>query len=412
MLLISALLGSYMLASGSMVYAHYNETSLILRDIFADYDKRVIPFTDGPVMVNMTIVLGILIELRENEQIAAYVISHTQRWYDRRLSWNPSKYRGQREVIVPQSLVWLPKLFVYNSLETNEMLTPNKADVRLYHNGAVKLNMPEKLSCICRIETEMFPFDSQFCAVALASPLLNIEEMVVHATHPPKDSYFTGNTEWHLFNITVRHMNFLEEGEYRVEIHYIFHLQRRPIYYLTVIVAPTFLISALSILGIFSPGSSDGPRNEKVSLGLGSLLAMTVLLGIVAGAMPKSNAIPLLGYYILIVICLCAVGVSISMTFLAIAKQYIQRNETPSRQMLRLFLMNPDRKRRSTVYRTSFYRPDLIPMDKWVEQEWSRVFGRFDHFFLFVFEVLNLGALAVFLRVAWFPTPELRTQVV
>ncbi|KHJ92760.1 hypothetical protein OESDEN_07346 [Oesophagostomum dentatum] len=80
-----------------------------------------------------------------------------------------------------------------------------------------------------------------------------------------------------------------------LQIHYIFHLQRRPIYYITVIVAPTFLISALSILGIFSPGASDGPRNEKVSLGLGSLLAMTVLLGIVAGAMPKSNSIPLLG---------------------------------------------------------------------------------------------------------------------
>ncbi|KAK6053314.1 hypothetical protein COOONC_09181 [Cooperia oncophora] len=110
-------------------------------------------------------------------------------------------------------------------------------------------------------------------------------------------------------------------------VHYIFHLQRRPIYYITVIVAPTFLISALSILGIFSPGSSDGPRNEKVSLGLGSLLAMTVLLGIVAGAMPKSNSIPLLGYYILIVILLCAIAVSISMAFLAISRQYIQKGD-------------------------------------------------------------------------------------
>ena len=58
---------------------------------------------------------------------------------------------------------------------------------------------------------------------------------------------------------------------------------RRPIFYITVIVVPIFLISTLSILGIFTPGSSDGPRGEKVSLGLGSLLAMTVLLGIVAG---------------------------------------------------------------------------------------------------------------------------------
>lgn len=35
----------------------------------------------------------------------------------------------------------------------------------------------------------------------------------------------------------------------------------------------------------------------QVSLGLGSLLAMTVLLDIVAGAMPKSNSIPLLGEF-------------------------------------------------------------------------------------------------------------------
>ncbi|KAK6051038.1 hypothetical protein COOONC_11457 [Cooperia oncophora] len=75
-----------------------NDTSFILHDIFANYDKRVIPFTDGPVVINMTIVLGILVELRENEQLAAYVISHTQRWYDRRLQWDPELYRGQKEV--------------------------------------------------------------------------------------------------------------------------------------------------------------------------------------------------------------------------------------------------------------------------------------------------------------------------
>lgn len=76
-------------------------------------------------------------------------------------------------------------------------------------------------------------------------------------------------------------MTFLEDGEYRAEVfiyiyiiieirectiqvHYIMSINRRPIYYVTVIVVPTFLISALSILGIFSPGTNDGPRNEKV----------------------------------------------------------------------------------------------------------------------------------------------------
>ncbi|GMS96382.1 hypothetical protein PENTCL1PPCAC_18557, partial [Pristionchus entomophagus] len=297
--------------------------SLILRDLFANYDARVLPFSNGPVVINMTVVLGILIELRENEQLAAFVISHTQRWYDKRLTWNPSFYRGQNQVIVPQSLVWLPKMFVYNSLETKEMLTANRADVRVYSDGLVKANLPQHVSCICRLSIENFPFDVQFCAVALASPLLTVQEMMAASSQPPADSYFAGNAEWLLFNVTVRQMEFREEDEYRIEVHYIFHMQRRPVYYLTVIVAPTFLISALSILGIFSPASNDGPRSEKVSLGLGSLLAMTVLLGIVAGAMPKSNVIPLLGYYILIVICLCAVAVAISMAFLAITREYI-----------------------------------------------------------------------------------------
>uniref|UniRef100_A0A1I7SYT8 Neur_chan_LBD domain-containing protein n=1 Tax=Caenorhabditis tropicalis TaxID=1561998 RepID=A0A1I7SYT8_9PELO len=425
-----------------------NETTAILNDIFNGYDKRVLPFVQGPVLVNMTIVLGILIELKENQQLAAYVISHTQRWYDSRLVWDPSKYRGQREVIVPQNMVWIPKLFVYNSLESKDMLTENRADVRLYNNGRIKINIPQYVQAICRIQTQAFPFDCQFCAVALASPLLNVEEMIVNATQPPRDSYFTGNAEWFLFNVTVRHMTFEEEGESRVEIHYIFHLQRRPIYYITVIVAPTFLISALSILGIFSPGSNDGPRNEKVSLGLGSLLAMTVLLGIVAGAMPKSNDIPLLGYYILVVIVLCAVAVGISMAFLAVSRHYIHKEQMPSKRLLRFMFLNEYRKRRSTVFRgVHNYRfsqecddlmyskvpeiqsicmmmeeiadshrsmrrkADMKANKKLIEREWARVFARFDYFFLVVFETLNLSALAVFLRVAWLPTPELRDQI-
>ncbi|ETN83571.1 hypothetical protein NECAME_07329 [Necator americanus] len=46
-----------------------------------------------------------------------------------------------------------------------------------------------------------------------------------------------------------------------------------------------------------------------------------------------------------------------------------------------------------------------------VQHEWAKVFSRFDYFFLFIFELLNMAALAVFLRVAWLPTPELREQI-
>uniref|UniRef100_A0A914EEW8 Neurotransmitter-gated ion-channel ligand-binding domain-containing protein n=1 Tax=Acrobeloides nanus TaxID=290746 RepID=A0A914EEW8_9BILA len=324
-------------------------------------------------------------------------------------------------------------------MDTKDMLTDNRYDLRVDHTGKVKINIPQYVSCICRLNIEQFPFDTQFCAVALASPLLNAEEMDVNATQPPKDSYFSGNAEWGVISVTVRSMKFLEDGEYRVEVHYILQLNRRPIYYITVIVAPTFLISALSILGIFSPGQNDGPRGEKVSLGLGSLLAMTVLLDIVAGAMPKSNSIPLLGFYIIFVIFLCALAVTISMGFLAFSRKCIQTEKFPSVFAYRCLWMTP-KKFKMNYWDTNgcveqFQAlvpkfPDLIAI--WnqiheianaqlvykkkvekqkfklaVEKEWNRLFMRFDYFFLFLFEAINLLILVVFLRKAWLPIPDL-----
>ena len=62
---------------------------------------------------------------------------------------------------------------------------------------------------------------------------------------------------------------------------------------------------------------------------------MSVLLDIVSAAMPRSNSIPLLGYYIILAIVLCAVGVGVSMFLLAISRQLIQSGELPSERTYR-----------------------------------------------------------------------------
>jgi hypothetical protein len=43
------------------------------------------------------------------------------------------------------------------------------------------------------------------------------------------------------------------------------------------------------------PNSSHGERNEKMTLGLTTLLSMAIILNITASAMPKSSNLPLLG---------------------------------------------------------------------------------------------------------------------
>jgi hypothetical protein len=66
--------------------------------------------------------------------------------------------------------------------------------------------------------------------------------MDVISTNPPPDSSFSGNAEWSLVNVSARHLSFLEEGEYRAEVHYIFQLRRRAIFYIAVLVIPIYLV--------------------------------------------------------------------------------------------------------------------------------------------------------------------------
>uniref|UniRef100_A0A914KHH0 Uncharacterized protein n=1 Tax=Meloidogyne incognita TaxID=6306 RepID=A0A914KHH0_MELIC len=443
----------------------------LLDFLFGGYDKRIRPFSDQqrPVIIEMTIVLAILTELRENQQVASFVISHIQKWKDPRLIWDQKLFSGLKQIVVPHSTVWLPKMFIYNSMDNKEMLTENRFDIRISSDGHIKANIPHYVSCICRLNISLFPFDTQFCAIAQASPLLSIQEMDVNTTKPPKDSYFSGNAEWELLNVTVRATKFMEDGEERVEVHYIIHLRRRPVYYITVIVAPTFLISALSILGIFTPGTNDGPRGEKVSLGLGSLLAMSVLLDIVSAAMPRSNSIPLLGHYIIFTIVLCAVGVGVSMLLLAMSRHFIQSGELPSEKLYRNLLLDPHQEKHyhhsafSSAYKnykdsreplnnnceldyytnnnnkngqpTNFILKPKISYEfqtiqsqlqiivdaqkkfrekieihkerQMIQREWNRVFARFDYLFLFLFSGANLLFLILFLRYMWHPAAEL-----
>ena len=59
------------------------------------------------------------------------------------MAWNPAQHGNITELIVPAKAIWQPKIFVYNSMDTKDMLTDEKYDARLRHTGEVKVNIPQ-----------------------------------------------------------------------------------------------------------------------------------------------------------------------------------------------------------------------------------------------------------------------------
>uniref|UniRef100_A0A914UU34 Neurotransmitter-gated ion-channel transmembrane domain-containing protein n=1 Tax=Plectus sambesii TaxID=2011161 RepID=A0A914UU34_9BILA len=131
-------------------------------------------------------------------------------------------------------------------------------------------------------------------------------------------------------------------------------MRRQPIYYICVMVIPTFMTATICLFGLFVPAMNTGERVEKVNMGLATLLSMAVILGIVAGEMPKTKTLPLLGYYVLAELFLCTIGVFVSMVIMVAHQRVSTRALTPppwlnSILLLKMEIIQKPEKREGTT---------------------------------------------------------------
>ncbi|GMT32635.1 hypothetical protein PFISCL1PPCAC_23932, partial [Pristionchus fissidentatus] len=143
------------------------------------------------------------------------------------------------------------------------------------------------------------------------------------------------NSEWEIKSMTAETVRKIYGGthgqnnEYE-EIHFNLKIRRKPLYYIVVILIPTFVIVNVSIIGIFTPHGVQGDREEKVSLGLTTLLTMTVILDMVTGEMPKSAAgVPLLGRFVLVETVICVIAIAVSVLTIFLHERVIYLSSSP-----------------------------------------------------------------------------------
>ncbi|RCN32355.1 Neurotransmitter-gated ion-channel transmembrane region [Ancylostoma caninum] len=100
------------------------------------------------------------------------------------------------------------------------------------------------------------------------------------------------------------------------------YLRRKPLFYLVNLIIPTSIITLIAIVGFFTTSSASGMREEKVSLGITTLLSMSILMLMVSDQMPTTSTfIPLIGWFILAMIIVISLGTVVSSIIIAIQKR-------------------------------------------------------------------------------------------
>ncbi|CAD5217562.1 unnamed protein product [Bursaphelenchus xylophilus] len=304
----------------------------LIQDLLDSYDNKAKPTWDAfrPINVTFSMDLYQLLELNEPQQyilLNAWII---ERWNDEFLYWNPMDYGNITEVRLPHHCIWLPDTTLYNSLVMKDDDTRRLLNAKLTTNSTrraalIELLYPTIYKFSCLLNLRYFPFDLQVCTMTFSSWTYDQKGIDYRAySEEIGTSNFIENEGWYLFKTSIKR----DEVKYSccpnnyTLLRLTLFLRRKPLFYLVNLIIPTAIITLIAIVGFFTTSSASGMREEKVSLGITTLLSMSILMLMVSDQMPTTSTfIPLIGWFILGMIIVISSGTLASSVVIAVQKK-------------------------------------------------------------------------------------------
>ncbi|PIO70835.1 hypothetical protein TELCIR_07285 [Teladorsagia circumcincta] len=162
----------------------------------------------------------------------------------------------------------------------------------LNSSGSLEFFVPTVTSIACKIKIRDFPFDIQTCTIKVMAQTFLARQYGIEA------KFFTtnasriakmGNGEWHIKNVSVWTKPEKNTDGLLVGINYFdVSMKRNPVFYVTVVISPSFIINVLRIFGLFLRAD----RMAKLGMALTNVMSVTFILGILATVLPKTDEIP------------------------------------------------------------------------------------------------------------------------
>ncbi|CCE71913.1 AcetylCholine Receptor [Caenorhabditis elegans] len=285
------------------------------------YDSRVRPVMNHskPTTVSFSMSLYQILSINEKQQNVDLNVWAIQKWNDDFLGWNPYLYGMINTTILPFDAIWLPDTYLYNSVVMNREETERYINVVVTTNywkgetGAeVKFMYPALYRTSCLLDIRFFPYDQQACKLTISSWTSSKSDINYEPEHESVNmDNFLPNEEWVVvsFNIKRVEEKFVCCPEPWVLLEAVLVVRRKPLYYIVNLVIPTSVITLVAVTGFFTAASTSSERREKLSLGIDSLLAMSILMMMVSEQMPtSSDFVPLFGIFYLSIIFIIFIG--------------------------------------------------------------------------------------------------------
>uniref|UniRef100_A0A914XLT3 Neurotransmitter-gated ion-channel ligand-binding domain-containing protein n=1 Tax=Plectus sambesii TaxID=2011161 RepID=A0A914XLT3_9BILA len=237
--------------------------------IFKDYQKNVRPVKDPNTITTVKVGFYYILILGVNaaQESVQFSMDFSQSWTDEYLKWDPAEFNGTQTIRVPELLVWMPDIVMTESLSMSLLLPEEKRKAKIDYDGTVSLWSPAVVSHNCDMEIDNFPYDIQTCIIWFAPWAYPTTQVLPVIELPPSGEYddLQGNSEWEIISFLPheRYSNSSDGNTYK-ELNFALTIKRNYVYYIAVLVIPTFVITTLCLLGIFSPFNNKADREEKV----------------------------------------------------------------------------------------------------------------------------------------------------
>ena len=247
---------------------------------------KVAPFLATPgnelkVVVNVGVAVVSVLNINDAQQTMTSSVSIDLRWHDKALSWNTSDYDGVGVVEMPVDSIWVPHVYITNSLDTKSLLA-DALIVNVYHDGTVQKYLDRIVETTCVMDLEKYPYDTQNCPLLFhhlhppSSMELCVESFLLKTSTSKSLSF---SSEWYLDAQEVEIVSLWDIKIPSVSL----KLRRKTTFYTVCLVLPMMLTSFMNTLVFLVPLQSG----EKVSFLVSIFVSTSVFVSFFKDVMPR-----------------------------------------------------------------------------------------------------------------------------